>query len=173
MSARAAWRLETLGVEQVFRYAPGKEDWMAAGLPIVGSRASIPRVGSVARRDVPKCRPDAGGGGGGGHLPGAGGAVGGGAPPQARPVQAPNAPITELAQPLVSELPKDLAHRLACRTDQLGKGFVSNARRQLAAIVLRELDQSLRDSNGYLLEGQLLELLLEPQRLTSQRHHHL
>ncbi len=51
-------RLETLGFEQVFRYAPGKEDWMAAGLPIEGSKASIPRVGSVARRDVPTCRLD-------------------------------------------------------------------------------------------------------------------
>ena len=58
MSARAAWRFETLGFEQVFRYAPGKEDWMAAGLPIEGSKASIPRVGSVARRDVPTCRLD-------------------------------------------------------------------------------------------------------------------
>src|SRR6266851_7861328 len=56
MSARAAWRLETLGFEQVFRYTPGKADWMAAGLPIEGSKASIPRVGSVARRDVPTCR---------------------------------------------------------------------------------------------------------------------
>jgi CBS domain-containing protein len=58
MSARAAWRLETLGFEQVFRYTPGKADWMAAGLPIQGSKASIPRVGSVARRDVPTCRLD-------------------------------------------------------------------------------------------------------------------
>src|SRR5258708_13043226 len=58
MSARAAWRLETLGFEQVFRYTPGKEDWMAAGLPIEGSKASIPRVGSVACRDVPTCRLD-------------------------------------------------------------------------------------------------------------------
>src|SRR5258707_1623441 len=31
---------------------------MAAGLPIEGSKASIPRVGSVARRDVPTCRLD-------------------------------------------------------------------------------------------------------------------
>lgn len=58
MSARAAWRLETLGFEQVYRYTPGKEDWMAAGLPIEGSKAAIPRVGSVARRDVPTCRLD-------------------------------------------------------------------------------------------------------------------
>jgi CBS domain-containing protein len=58
MSARAASRLETLGFKQVFRYTPGKEDWMAAGLPIEGSKASIPRVSSVARRDVPTCRLD-------------------------------------------------------------------------------------------------------------------
>ena len=51
-------RLETLGFEQVFRYAPGKEDWMAAGLPIEGSNVSIPRGGGVARRDVPTCRLD-------------------------------------------------------------------------------------------------------------------
>jgi CBS domain-containing protein len=58
MSVRAAWRLETLGFKQVFRYGPGKEDWMAAGFPIEGSKASIPRVGSVARRDAPTCRLD-------------------------------------------------------------------------------------------------------------------
>src|SRR5712692_3519027 len=58
MSKRAAWRLETLGFEQVHHYTPGKEDWMAAGLPIEGSKASIPRVGRVARRDVPMCRLD-------------------------------------------------------------------------------------------------------------------
>jgi CBS domain-containing protein len=58
MSKRAAWRLETLGFEQVHHYTPGKEDWMAAGLPIEGSKASIPRVGIVARRDVPTCRLD-------------------------------------------------------------------------------------------------------------------
>jgi CBS domain-containing protein len=56
MSKRAAWRLEKLGFEQVYHYTPGKEDWMAAGFPIEGSNASIPRVGSMARRDVPTCR---------------------------------------------------------------------------------------------------------------------
>ena len=56
MSSRAAWRLEALGFEQVFRYAAGKVDWMAAGLPIEGTKASVPRVGSLARRDVPTCR---------------------------------------------------------------------------------------------------------------------
>ena len=55
MSARAAWRLETLGFQHVFRYAAGKVDWLAAGLPTEGTNAHIPRVGTVARRDVPTC----------------------------------------------------------------------------------------------------------------------
>ncbi len=58
MSSRAAWRLEALGFEQVFRYTAGKVDWMAAGLPIEGTKASVPRVGGLARRDVPTCRLD-------------------------------------------------------------------------------------------------------------------
>src|SRR5262249_36215240 len=56
MSARAAWRLESLGFTQVFRYTAGKSDWFAAGLPSEGTRASVPRAGDVARRDVPTCR---------------------------------------------------------------------------------------------------------------------
>ncbi len=56
MSSRAAWRLEALGFEQVLRYTAGKVDWMAAGLSIEGTKASVPRVGSLARRDVPTCR---------------------------------------------------------------------------------------------------------------------
>lgn len=45
-----------LGFERVFRYTAGKVDWMAAGLPIDGTKASVPRVGDMARRDVPTCR---------------------------------------------------------------------------------------------------------------------
>src|SRR5262249_15483136 len=56
MSARAAWRLESLGFSQVFRYTPGKADWFAAGLPREGKLADVPRAGDVARRDVPICR---------------------------------------------------------------------------------------------------------------------
>ncbi|ACZ42987.1 CBS domain containing protein [Thermobaculum terrenum ATCC BAA-798] len=52
---KAAWRLESLGFEEVYRYTAGKADWMAAGLPLEGERAGIPRVGGVARRDVPTC----------------------------------------------------------------------------------------------------------------------
>lgn len=55
MSARAAWRLETLGFGQVFRYAAGKVDWLAAGWPTEGTNAAVARLGSVARRDVPTC----------------------------------------------------------------------------------------------------------------------
>lgn len=58
MSARAAWRLETLGFTQVYRYTAGKADWMAAGLPIHGTKTGVPTVGDLARRDVPTCRLD-------------------------------------------------------------------------------------------------------------------
>jgi CBS domain-containing protein len=37
-------------------YAEGKLDWLAAGLPIEGSMAAVPRAAQVARRDVPTCR---------------------------------------------------------------------------------------------------------------------
>jgi len=55
MSARAAWRLETLGFTQVYRFTPGEADWFASGLPIEGKLASVPRAQDVARRDVPTC----------------------------------------------------------------------------------------------------------------------
>lgn len=55
MSARAAWRLESLGFTQVFRYTAGKADWLASGLPSEGTQAGIPRAGAVARRHVPTC----------------------------------------------------------------------------------------------------------------------
>jgi Mg/Co/Ni transporter MgtE len=58
MNARAAWRLERLGFERVYRYAPGKTDWLAAGLPTEGPGARTLRAGAVARRDVPTCKPD-------------------------------------------------------------------------------------------------------------------
>ena len=53
MSARAAWRLETLGFRNVYRYQPGKEDWWDAGLPMTGTSVAIPSAADVARRDVP------------------------------------------------------------------------------------------------------------------------
>ena len=55
MSSRAAWRLESLGFSQVYRYAAGKLDWFAFGLPMEGEFAAIPKAGDVVRRDVPTC----------------------------------------------------------------------------------------------------------------------
>jgi len=55
LSARAAWRLESLGFTHVFRYAAGKADWLANGLPREGKRADIPRAGDLARTDAPTC----------------------------------------------------------------------------------------------------------------------
>jgi CBS domain-containing protein len=57
MNARAAWRLERLGFPRVYRYAPGKADWLAAGLPTEGRTAGALRAGTVARRDVATCGP--------------------------------------------------------------------------------------------------------------------
>jgi CBS domain-containing protein len=57
MSARAAWRLEALGFAWVYRYAAGKADWLAAGLPTEGAEATTLRAGTVARSDVPTCSP--------------------------------------------------------------------------------------------------------------------
>jgi predicted transcriptional regulator len=55
LSARAAWRLISLGFTRVYRYSPGKKDWIANGLPIEGEKALIKRVGDLVRLDVPVC----------------------------------------------------------------------------------------------------------------------
>jgi predicted transcriptional regulator len=59
MHARAAGRLERLGFERVYRYAPGKADWRAAGLPMEGRLQPRPRAIDALRRDVPRCALDA------------------------------------------------------------------------------------------------------------------
>src|SRR5919108_2446543 len=56
MSNRAAWRLESLGFSQVYRYAAGKRDWFAFGLSMEGEFAAIPKAGDVVRRGIPICR---------------------------------------------------------------------------------------------------------------------
>lgn len=56
MSARAAWRLETLGFREVYRYQAGKDDWQVARLPMEGAEAREPSAADVARADVPTCR---------------------------------------------------------------------------------------------------------------------
>src|SRR5262249_54480459 len=53
-----AWRLENLGFTQVHRYTAGKADWFAYGLPTEGTRAEVPRIGALARKDVPTCGLD-------------------------------------------------------------------------------------------------------------------
>ena len=58
MSPRAAWRLESLGFQQVYDYTVGKLDWLAAGLPTEGTNANQPRAGTLARKDVPICGLD-------------------------------------------------------------------------------------------------------------------
>jgi CBS domain-containing protein len=58
MSPRAAWRLESLGFQEVYDYTSGKVDWLAAGLPTEGTLARLPRAGDVARKDVPTCSVD-------------------------------------------------------------------------------------------------------------------
>lgn len=40
----------------MYDYAAGKADWFARGRPIEGERAEVPRVGGLARADVPICR---------------------------------------------------------------------------------------------------------------------
>lgn len=56
LSARAAWRLASLGFTKVYRYAAGKADWLANGLPAEGSEARAPGCGDLADMDVPTCK---------------------------------------------------------------------------------------------------------------------
>jgi rhodanese-related sulfurtransferase/CBS domain-containing protein len=55
-SARAAWRLASLGFTQVFRYTGGKADWLANGLPVEGSQAQVTMAADLADLDVPTCQ---------------------------------------------------------------------------------------------------------------------
>ena len=57
LSARAAWRLVSLGFREVFRYTRGKVDWLANGLPFEGAVSQAASAASLARPDVPTCRP--------------------------------------------------------------------------------------------------------------------
>src|SRR5215211_6689892 len=55
MSNRAAWRLESLGITRVHHYTPGKDGWLAMGLPTEGPDAATPRAGDVVDRDPLTC----------------------------------------------------------------------------------------------------------------------
>lgn len=57
LSPRAAWRLQSMGFD-VYDYAGGKLNWLATGLPTEGEKANEPRIGRLARNDVPICSPD-------------------------------------------------------------------------------------------------------------------
>jgi CBS domain-containing protein len=57
MSSRAAWRLELMGFQKVYRYEAGKKDWAASGLEVEGHLAHAPTAATRARTDVPTCSP--------------------------------------------------------------------------------------------------------------------
>lgn len=58
MSPRAAWRLERLGFE-VYDYAAGKVDWLAAGMPTVRAAPSERRALERADLNPTTCSPGA------------------------------------------------------------------------------------------------------------------
>jgi CBS domain-containing protein len=47
-----------MGFGEVYDYGTGKQNWLASGLPVEGENADMPRVGGIARDDVPTCRLD-------------------------------------------------------------------------------------------------------------------
>ena len=55
LSARAAWRLESMGFQEVYRYTPGKADWLAAGWETEGTEAKKVRIRQMIHKDVPTC----------------------------------------------------------------------------------------------------------------------
>lgn len=55
ISARAAWRLSSMGFLQVYRYTAGKAEWLANGLPVEGTAARTEGAGDLAIMDVPTC----------------------------------------------------------------------------------------------------------------------
>jgi rhodanese-related sulfurtransferase/CBS domain-containing protein len=55
MSPRAAARLDSLGFERVYDYAPSKVDYLARGLPREGAKAGEQRAADLLRDDVVRC----------------------------------------------------------------------------------------------------------------------
>ena len=57
MSPRAAWRLESLGFENVIDYVPWKSAWFEENQPREGRAAEETWLGDVADSSVPTCHP--------------------------------------------------------------------------------------------------------------------
>jgi len=55
LSARAAWRLETMGFQEVYRYTPGKVDWLAAGWQTEGTESKKMRIRQMTQKEAPTC----------------------------------------------------------------------------------------------------------------------
>src|SRR5947209_16929535 len=55
LSARAAWRLETMGFQEVYRYTAGKADLLAAGWETEGTEAKKVRIRGMIHKEVPTC----------------------------------------------------------------------------------------------------------------------
>ena len=57
LSGRAAWRLESMGFQEVYRYTLGKADWISAGFETEGTEAKKPRIKQMMKRNVMTCTP--------------------------------------------------------------------------------------------------------------------
>jgi len=55
LSARAAWRMESMGFQEVYRYTPGKADWLAAGYETEGTNAAKSRIKQTLTYSVQTC----------------------------------------------------------------------------------------------------------------------
>jgi rhodanese-related sulfurtransferase len=55
LSARAAWRLESMGFHEVYRYTPGVSDWLAAGYETEGTHTKGAPLLKHGRPNVPVC----------------------------------------------------------------------------------------------------------------------
>jgi rhodanese-related sulfurtransferase len=55
LSARAVWRLESMGFQEVYRYTAGKADWLANGYETEGTHARRPRLKDLANTNVQTC----------------------------------------------------------------------------------------------------------------------
>ncbi|MBW3613845.1 MAG: hypothetical protein KY439_00855 [Actinobacteria bacterium] len=58
MSPRAAWRLESLGFNEVYDYVGSKMDWIGEGLAFEGALVDRPRLSTLADPAVPTCTLD-------------------------------------------------------------------------------------------------------------------